>query len=227
MSRPSPASPNRPTIGVVTVSREFGSGGSDLAHALGRRLGWRVVDKQLVARVARELQVPEEEVAARDEHVPGLAERVGAFLAGAFAEVTPPVVPPSSYPDESDVAEVADTILLEAADRPPVVLVGHGGMCLLADRDDVLHVRVVAPLEHRVGEVCRRLEMDEAAAREETRARDHDRAHYIRHRFDRAWDDPTLYALVMNSEVVSAEEGARAVEALLAGRLSPPASRPA
>lgn len=217
--------PSRPVVGVVTVSREFGSGGSDLAHALGRRLGWRVVDKQLVARVARELQVPEREVAARDEHVPGLAERVGAFLAGAFAEVTPPVVPPS-HPDEQDVAEVADTILLEAAQQPPVVLVGHGGMCLLAGRNDTLHLRVVAPLEHRVREVARRLEMDEAAAREEIRARDQSRAHYIRHRFDRAWDDATLYGLVLNSAVVGAERGARAVEALLAGRLSPPASRP-
>lgn len=221
-----PAStPARSIVGVVTVSREFGSGGSDLAHALGRRLGWRVVDKQLVARMARELDVPEREVAARDEHVPGLAERVGAFLAGAFAEVTPPVVMPS-YPDESEVARVADTILLEAARQPPVVLVGHGGMCLLADRDDVLHVRVVAPLEHRVREVCRRLEMDEGRAREEVRARDDDRAHYIRHRFDRAWDDPALYALVLNSAVVRPEDGARAIEALLAGRLSPPASRP-
>ncbi|HSR42656.1 MAG TPA: cytidylate kinase-like family protein [Longimicrobiales bacterium] len=221
---PAPPSP-RPVIGVVTVAREFGSGGSDLAHALGRRLGWRVVDKEVVARVARELEVPEREVAVRDEHVPGLAERVGAFLAGAFAEVTPPVVPPTRL-DEREVAEVADAILMEAAARPPVILVGHGGMCLLSGREDVLHLRVVAPLEYRVGEVCRRLRMDGARAREEIRARDRDRAHYIRHRFQTAWEDPALYALVVNSAEVGPEDGARAVEAMLAGRVSPPAPRP-
>lgn len=207
-------------VHLVTVAREFGSGGSDLAGALGRRLGWTVLhDRDVVRRVAARLGAPERDVEASDEHVATLAERLGASLAGAFPEV---VLPPSAPSVDVDrVADTAASVLLEAASDPDVIVVGHGGMCLFADRSDALHLRVVGSLDHRVAEVVRRLEMSEQAAREEIAARDVDRRGYIRRRYGSEWDDPTLYHLVINIERVGPDSGAAAVETLVERSRSP------
>ncbi|MGD2069151.1 MAG: cytidylate kinase-like family protein [Gemmatimonadota bacterium] len=207
-------------IHLITVAREFGSGGSDLAGAVGRRLGWTVLhDREVVRRVAARLGAPERDVEASDEHVATLAERLGASLAGAFPEV---VLPPSAPSVDVDrVADAAVTVLLEAAVEPDVIVVGHGGMCLFADRGDSLHVRVVASLEHRVAEVVRRLEMSDEAAREEIHARDVDRRGYIRRRYGPEWDDPTLYHLVINIERVGPDSAAAMVATLVERSRSP------
>lgn len=200
----------------MTVAREFGSGGSDLARALGRRTGWRVVDRGVVAEIARALHVPEEVVEARDEATPRLGERLGKLLAGAFPELLPP--PGEPEVDYETVAGMSERILREAASEPPVIIVGHGGMCLFADVACSLHVRVVAPEEFRVEQVMRRLSMGREEALEEIRLRDGSRQHYVRQRFGLTWDDPTLYAMVLNSSQVTPEGGAEAVESLLRNR---------
>jgi cytidylate kinase len=59
---------------AVTISREYGSGGGEIAERLARRLGWQLVDREIVAQVARALGETEVEAARRDEHVAGLAQ---------------------------------------------------------------------------------------------------------------------------------------------------------
>lgn len=204
-------------VQLVTVSREFGSGGSDLAEAIGRRLGWRVVDREVVARVAEELRVPEQEVEAHDEHVDGVAERVARYLSGSFPEVVFPVEERQRLKDWQ-VAHLAEAVVREAAAAPRVVVVGHGGMCLFSDRADALHVRVVAPTEHRVAEVVRRLATSEAEARREIRLRDAEREAFIRRRYGRVWDACDLFSVVVNSAAVGPEEGAAMVAALVDAR---------
>lgn len=202
------------SVEIVTVARQFGSGGSELARAIGARLGWPVLEEsEVVRRVASRLDAPEAEVAATDEHVETLAERMGASLAGAFPEVVLPPDRPSV--DVERVAAAAFDVLRQAAASPPMVLIGHGGMCLFADREDALHLRVIARREHRVAAVARRLEISEEAAEEEVRSRDADRAAWVSRHFGVEWDDPTLYALSINSERVEPEAGAALVETLL------------
>lgn len=200
-------------VRLVTLSREFGSGGSDLAQALGRRLGWRVVDKEVVRRVARTLQLPEEAVEARDEAAPRLGERLGELLAGAFPELVPPTGMP--VPDYEAVAELSEAILRDAAANPPVICVGHGGMCLFEGTPGALHVRVTAPRPYRVAQVMSRLGMSRGEAEEEVRVRDDARREHIRHRFDREITDPGLYAVVVNSERIPPEDGATLLAALI------------
>lgn len=201
-------------IRIVTVSREFGSGGSDLAHALGRTLGWRVVDRGVVAQVARTLHVPEEDVEARDEATPRLGDRLGQLLAGAFPEVLPPVESPAVPWDA--VAAMSERIVVAAAAEPPVIIVGHGGVCLFQDDPAALHVRVTAPESYRVEQVMARLSLERDAAEEEIRTRDQARRLFIHHRFDRDWTDVRMYAVVLNSQRVSADAGAAMLAALIA-----------
>jgi cytidylate kinase len=188
----------RPPVRIITISRQFGSGGSDLAARLGDLLGWRVVDRQVIQEVAERLNVPEDEVDAVDEQVAGLIDRVGRYLADAFPEMLLPP-PPLPIADARTVAVTAEAVLREAVAQGPAVLVGYAGQCIFADRPDALHLRVVAPLEHRVREIARRLEMSPVDARRMALEKDRDRHAYLHRFYGCEIEEPTLYGMQVNT----------------------------
>lgn len=204
----------REPIRLLTISRSFGSGGGEIGRLLAERLGWRLVGREVVREVARRLRVPEEEVASRDEHVAGLAERVGAYLADAFPEMLLPPMPPPRV-DHVTVRILVESILLEAAKSPPLIVVGHGGQYLFRERPDAFHVHVYAPLDFRVEAVMRRLGLDAEAARAEVRRQDQERQEYLRRHYGIDWSDPLLYGLMINTARVSHEEAADLLASLI------------
>ncbi len=79
---------------AVTISREYGSGGGEIAARLAKHLGWQLIDHEIVGRVAREVGVSEQEAAARDEHAEGILSRILnslQFTDPAFLSNAPPV----------------------------------------------------------------------------------------------------------------------------------------
>ena len=143
----------RQPIRLLTISREYGAGGSELGVLLGEKLVWPVIDHELVRRLAARLSCDEGD-GAMDEHAPSFLERLAAA-----ATVTAPESRVHSSPWTTDpdcIAAAAREILLEAAENPPAIIVGHGGNCLFRRRPDVLRVRVVAPFDVRVQRVARR-----------------------------------------------------------------------
>ena len=187
-------------IRIITVSRLFGAGGSTLSAALAERLGWRLLDRELIAEVARRLQRSEEDVEAVDEQVMAPWQRAAAFASAAFPEM--PVPPLVAYLDQAVVATV-QSVLQDAVEQSPCVIVGHGAQCIFRDRIDALHLRLVAPFERRAGTIAQRLgiELDEASKR--ARQADEERRAYLRqvHGVDGA--DPLLYHLVINTADLS------------------------
>jgi cytidylate kinase len=204
-----------PPIDLVTVSREYGSGGSDLARLLGERLGWPVLDRDLVHRVADRLRLEPHHVESLDEQPPSLLAR---FVASALL-MTPPELPLETearqvlHPDV--VAEAARATILAAAQSPPLIIVGHGAQCLFRDRPGTLHVRLVAPLAQRVRRVCGRMPCDSATAIAEARRMDQARASYVRRHYHADWRDPLLYDVQFNTARVSVEDAAAALAALV------------
>lgn len=199
---------------IITVSRQFGSGGSDLAGRLGELLGWRVIDRDVIHEVAARLGLPEAEVDAVDEQVAGLVERVGRYLADAFPEMLLPP-PPLPAADEQTVMATAEAVLREAAAQGPAVMVGYAGQCLFADRTDALHLRVYAPLEHRVRAIVRRLGLSEAEARRLAQEKDRERRAYLHRFYGCDIDDPELYALQINTARVAPHAAAAMVHTLV------------
>ena len=114
-------------VRIITISREYGAGGSDLARVLGERLGWRVIERELIEEVARRLEAPVEEVAGVDEHVGNLLERVSA----SFARGAPEVMFAPNQPDPDAVARLEWAVIRSAAETPPLIVVGHGAQCIL------------------------------------------------------------------------------------------------
>ena len=188
---------------AITVSRQYGSGGGEVATRLARRLGWQLIDHEIVARVAHELGITEEEAAVRDEHVESFIARVLSTMQLGTPEVPMPLdEPPTPAVEARTYHEALCRVVLAAVDEGCTVIVGRGGQVVLKDRRDVLHVRVVAPLDMRVAYVARREGLDEARARARIQLKDRDRTRYlqVQHRSDP--DEPLCYDLVVNTAVL-------------------------
>ena len=204
---------------VITISRMFGAGGSEVAARVAEALGWTLLDNALVERVASELGATREEVAAREERPPSLAER----LADSLALGTPEVVPATMHGDlpftEERMLQVTRHVVEEAVASGPVVLVGRGAQSCLAAREGVLHVFCVAPPDALARRIAAREEISiEAAARrvEEVNAQ---RERYVRRHWHRSWLGPSNYHLCVNTAWLGIEGAAELVVAAARERL--------
>ncbi|HEY6539727.1 MAG TPA: cytidylate kinase-like family protein [Ktedonobacteraceae bacterium] len=189
-----------PDMRAITISRQYGSGGGEVAAHLAQRLGWQLIDHEIVAQVAHSLGITEEEADVHDERVEGFIVRALSALQAAAL-----VVPASVAPLEQAEAvynEALRKVVETSANTGRVVIVGRTGQALLAGRRDVLHVRIVAPLQQRIIYVSQREGLDEAEARSRIQIKDRDRARYLQASFGRNVDDPMLYDLIINTAVL-------------------------
>ena len=186
---------------LVTVTRQYASGGSEIASLVAETLGWTLIDNEFVAEVARRAGLPAEEVAQREERAPGLLERLARALAIASPEMflTTTGVPRVEQ-DEADIVRLTERIIREAAAGGRVVLVGRGAQALLAEREDALHVYVVAPKAWRERLAVERLGVPPANAANVVDDIDRQRDHYVKTYFGRARQDVTNYDLVLNTQ---------------------------
>jgi CMP/dCMP kinase len=201
------------SIQLITISREYGAGGSELGVLLGTQLGWPVLDHELIRQLATRLSCEEGEVVAMDEHAPSFLERLAAM-----AVVTAPESRVHSTPWATDpdcVAAAAREVLLEAAQNPPLIVVGHGGNCLFRDRRDVLRIRVAAPFDVRVRRVAHRTGVSSNRAAAEVRRKDGDRQQYLQRYYQSDVNDACEYDLQINTGTVSLDSAAHLVLSLL------------
>lgn len=211
---------------AITVSREYGSGGGEIAARLAQRLGWRLVDHHLVAQVAAALDEPEEHADARDERPSGLlahlvdAVQLIAPWSGAVPGVTAEEAHRRHY-------QALCEVVRSAADAGKVVIVGRGSQAMLAGRRDVLNLRVIAPFERRVAYVVAREGLAEEAAKTRIRTKDRDRAVWLQTFEGLQPNDPHLYDLIVNTGVIPLDVAVELALAALDGkgsRLSVPDS---
>ncbi len=201
---------------AITISRQYGSGGGEIAVRLARKLGWQLIDHAIVEQTARELGVYETDVSQYDEeHVEGILSRTmnsirnltnGAFIPSAQGALPVPATPfASSRPsttNERAYQETMQQVIRAAVKKGQVVIVGRGGQFLLAERRDVLHVRIVAPLELRVAYVIGREGQNRDAARTRVQEKDRARERNMQAQFHQKPDNANLYDLVINTAVL-------------------------
>ena len=200
---------------LITVSREFGAGGSELARKLGDRLGWPVLDDEVACRCAKRLQIDTAAVERLREHSPTLLARLSAALL-----VSPPEAPgiDTMHLLRIDaIAEAALDSITEAAETLPLIVVGFGTMCMFALRTDALHVRLVAPMNVRVARLRERYGWDAATAATRARRMDDERRRYVQRYFHRDVLDPLLYDVQINTGRATIDEATSMVEQLVRG----------
>lgn len=195
---------------ILTVARQLGAGGGALAVALAERLGWRLLDRALIERIAAELKVAPEQVESYDERVDTFAERLGQYLGEGFPEMLAmPIEPPLSA---ESAARTARRVLAAVADEGPAVIVGHGAQCMLQEHPDAFHLLVHAPQAFRVRRAAERYGVGEAEALQRIRRSDADRRAYIRQHFDREWLGAPQYHLCVDTGRLGMEETLAIVE---------------
>ena len=196
---------------IITISRLFGAGGSEVAGRTAEALGWTLLDNALVERVAERLGVTAEDVVARQERVPPLAERLAETLALAAPEFAAPYAESALPPFEERMLAVTRRVIEEAAERGPVVIVGRGAQSMLARREDALHVLCYAPREALVDRAARRMgSSSEEAARVVDETNRH-REQYVRRHWNRSWTAHENYHLCVNTAWLGIEGAADAV----------------
>ena len=196
---------------VITISRQFASGGSNVAKLVAERLGWEVVDSELVGRVAEQAGLSPSEVAAREERVPSLIERIARALTVSSPEVfvTTGEPPVARFDRESDLVRATEAVVAQAVrEESRLVLVGRGSQAILAQHEDALHVFVVAPRETRIEAAVHRLGIDRDEAEEMLDQTDGGRRRYVKTYYDRDWEHAENYHLVVNTGVFSYQQAA-------------------
>jgi CMP/dCMP kinase len=189
---------------LVTISRQYGAGGSEVAKRAAAALEWRVVDNELVEQVAARAGLSPERVAQREERVPTFIERLARTLAAATPEVFPPPASAGAVIDmpEADLVRITEVVVGEIAAQGRVVLVGRAAPAVLARERDALHVKLVAPRAFRIQVAAARLGCAAAQAAAVLDETDTMRARYNREYYRRDWDDPVNFHMVLNTGVL-------------------------
>lgn len=210
---------------AVTISRQYGSGGGEVAARLARRLGWQLVDHEIVAQVAARMGLPEADAEEFDERGESLIERLLAGMSSV--EPALPGMGSLAVPDEQVYREALRAVVESAAATGHVVIVGRGGQMLLSGQRDVVHVRVVAPLEERITYVMRREGLSRGEAEARIQLKDRSRTRYMQSAFRVNLADAEHYDLIVNTVVLDLDSVVDLVELALdrkAQRLGAPAS---
>lgn len=204
---------------LVTITRLYASGGSDIARLAALALGWTVVDNEFVDEVARRAGLPPAEVARKEERAPGLLERVARTLAAASPEVAvTDTVIPEEEAEEATITRLTERVIREAAAQGRVILVGRGAQAVLAQRGEALHVFVYASKAWRARLAVERLGLDPAHAERIVDETDRQRDHYVRANYGRARQDVANYDLALNAETLGFEGAAALVVAAVRRR---------
>jgi cytidylate kinase len=188
-------------MAYVTVSRQYGAGGSEVARRVAEHLSWTLVDNEFVGAVAARAGLHVDAVAAHEERVPSLLARLARALAISSPEMFVPLAATGGEPDETALVAVTERVIREAAAGGRVVLVGRGAQALLAEaaEREALHVFVAAPRAERARVVAARLGLSEAEAGRTVDTTDADRDRYVQRHYHRRRDDPAAYHLVVNT----------------------------
>jgi len=199
-------------VEVVTVSRQYGSGGAAVAAILATRLGYQLLDRALILKMAQAAHVPPGVAELFDERVDPWLHRLGrALWRGGIEGVAP--FDPSQVVDADRLAGLSGQVVEEAARLGGCVIVGRGAQCILRGRPGCFHVFVYASRDQRARNLRARLgaDRDVEALMD---SMDHERRAYLHRHFDADWKDPELYDLMVNSALGN-EVAARAILSIL------------
>ncbi len=205
-------------MAVVTISRQYGSGGREVAKRVCELLDYAYFDKQLMLEVANEVGLSEDEIVDFSEDtykMRSFIERLFRRRAGVpVKEVTSrgyqSRLGVDSLNEARCVALVRDTILA-AYERGNVVIVGRGGQAILGEKYGVLHVRLEAPLGARTLRIKEREDISLQEAQQLVRQKDAAAQAYLRTFFGIDWDETKHYHMVLNTGKLSLEATAQLI----------------
>lgn len=204
--RPAPRPAAKPLGPYVSVSRELGSAGNELAAALAAKLGWQLYDREILEAIASRSHVREELVARFDEHVQSALD---TYLRNLFT---------NQILDNTQYLHHLTQVLLGIAQYGEAVIVGRGAHLLLPAACG-LRVRVVASWETRKKRVMQELGCDEKRAQQELASHDKEQQDFLEKHFRSQPNDPRAYDVVINTDKLEIAAAADLVARLAQAKL--------
>jgi len=186
-------------MNAITVTREYGAGGYEVARRLAEQLGWELLDRELLHRAAALEHLPDAELERLDEKEISLIDRFRL------------------HPPHQKYIHGLKEAALQAAAKGNVVLVGRGTGHLLAGRADVLHLRLVAPREWRTRRMAEKEGWSPEQALAHCAAEDRTRDRFTRYFFGEAPGQPGQYHMAFNTGRVVLADVVACVAALVRG----------
>jgi len=186
-------------IKIITIEREYGCGGGEIAQKIADRLGWKLWDQLLTCEIARLIDCDQAEVKCREERVDPLYYRLfKSVLRGSFEGSLN--VHRLKLLDADSIFRITGRVVQNAASAGNCVIVGRGAQHFLSDRGDALHVFLFAPKAEKV----RRLRaggMSATEAENHVDTVDHERAAFIEKYFHMVWPNRSLYHTMLSTAV--------------------------
>jgi cytidylate kinase len=186
-------------VRVITIEREYGSGGGEIAKMVADRLGWKLWDQLLTNEIARQMNCDCRVVEQHEEKRDPLFYRLlKAFMRGSHEGSLN--APNLNMADTDCIREVAERVVKSAADAGNCIIVGRGSAYYLQGRRDAFHVFVYAPVNEKVGRL-RAGGKSESDAMQLAETVDRDRAAFIKQYFGVEWPDRSRFHLMVNSTI--------------------------
>ena len=185
---------------IITISREFGSGGRTVGRMIAERLGIPFYDKELVDQVALESGFAPHFVEEHGEHSPGKSLFSYAFI-------------PQGVPGVMNGLSTADflwniqcSVILQLAEKGPCVIVGRNADYILKDRPDCLHAYIHADMDFRADRIVRLYGESEKSPQARLQEKDKRRRVNYQHYTGRAWGQAQNYDICLDSGRVGVEQ---------------------
>ncbi len=209
-------------MAVITISRQFGSGGDEIAAKVCYMLEYLYFDKQLMLQVAADMGLSEYEVVDFSEDTYKMRGLVDRILSWRGPRVVAQVDTWKEDPvgtltkevielDEANSMALVQKTILSVYSYENAVIVGRGGQAILKDKPNVLHVRIEAPYNERVKRLRNRENYSPGGAKDAAIKHDRASAEYLQRFYGIDWDDPLLYDLVINTGKLSIETAAQLI----------------
>ena len=178
-------------MSIITISRQLGSLGTEIAQGVAEKLSYEYIDKKKVTEALSPYGLFASDVEKFDEKKPSFWD--------------------SFQIQKKKFLHSLEAIIYDFGRKGNVVIVGRGGQVLLKDLPGVLHVRIIAPFEIRLKRIMALEGGDEKKATRVLNQNDHDSSGFLRSFFDVDWEDRSLYDLVINTEKLSTETGVKLI----------------
>src|ERR1700756_1466595 len=186
-------------IKIITIEREYGSGGGEIAQLLAKQLGWKLWDQLLTEEIARLAECPKAVVEVREERTDPMYYRLfKSFLRGSYEGSLN--AHKLNVVDSESILKFTERVVQHAAKTGNSIIVGRGSQHFLRNRPDTLRVFLYAPRESKVRRLLARGK-SEREAEQLVDTVDRERADFIQKYFNVEWPDRAIYHSMINPAV--------------------------
>jgi cytidylate kinase len=210
-------------MAVITLSRQIGSGGDEIAARVCELLGYRYFDKQLMVAVAADVGLREDEIVDFSEERYKVQDFLSRLLHSGPRPIKQLLVREETHRiidaltvrqlDEMGCGSLVRYSVQRVYEQGNTVIVGRGGQAILKDRPGVLHVRVIAPPSRRIERLRAQGIVGVADIKATISQQDRATAEYLKRFFNIDWNDPSHYHLILNTGLLDINAAAQIIAA--------------